>query len=241
MTTVAKRHRFEVNAMKRTREILGLALAVVMSVAVSAADAGIFIGLQQDAGPIVTVASGATPAIPVVFGGSFGEFEGVSVSGFGQPGTVLPILLQTSTLQANNAGSANAGTLTVYVTSTGNTAPLGSVQFTSGFATVSLAPGWTETLESFVDPGNGVYALTSPLGTATFNTVDSDMDVTTSDTGPGPYSVTVVYRITAPTLASSSSTAGINGTEVVPEPSSVALLGAGLSLIGLARSFRRKK
>jgi hypothetical protein len=227
--------------MKRRLQVVALAVTAVLSVAVSGADATLFIGLQQDNGPIVTVASAPTPAIPLVFAGAFGNFEGVSVSGFGEPGTVLPILLQTGTVEVNNAGPANAGTLTVYVTSTGNTAPVGSVQFTSGFATVNLAPTWTETLQSFIDPGNNIFALTTPLGSASFTTVDSHTALNTADAGAGPYSVTVVYRITAPSLASSSSTAGIAGNAVVPEPSSVALLGAGLSLIGFATSFRRKR
>src|SRR3954463_16396385 len=107
----------------------------------------------------------------------------------------------------------NAGTLTDYVTSTGNTAPLGSVQFTSGFAAVDLAQSWTETLEAYLDPANGVPTgagtpggpgLVTQLGSAFFNTVgaSADNDITNAGTGGGPYSVTAVYRIKAPTLAS---------------------------------------
>jgi hypothetical protein len=126
----------------------------------------------------MTVASGATVAVPIVFNGSFANFEGVSVSGFGQPGSFLPILLQSTSIEVNNAGSP------------------------TGFATVNLPVSWTETLEPYLDPANGVFALTSLLGTASFNTVDSETDITLADTGAGPYSLTAVYRVTAPTIES---------------------------------------
>ena len=47
--------------------------------------------MQQDAGPIVTVTSSPGSAS---FFGTFGQFEQVSVTAFGQPTTVLPTLLQ---------------------------------------------------------------------------------------------------------------------------------------------------
>ena len=125
--------------------------------------------MQQDAGPIVTTASGATPALPVFWSGSFGQFEAVYVAGFGQPGAALPNLLQAITVQNNNAGPANAGTLTIYVTSTGNIGVPGPLGFASGFATISLKNGWTETLEAYLDPNNGVYQLTTLLGSEIFN------------------------------------------------------------------------
>ena len=220
--------------MDRTASLLGVAAAAVLSLAVSAANATIFIGLQQDANPIVPVASGAAFAN---FAGPFGNFEQVAASGFGEPGTVLPILLQSSSLAANSAGAANAGTLTIYVTSTGNTAPVGSVVvFTSGFATVNLRAPWSEALASYIDPADGVFALTTPLGSAVFNAVDSDTDVNVADTGAGPYSVTLVYRYTAPSRSSASSSAGI--AAVIPEPASLALLGAALMGFGIVARRR---
>jgi hypothetical protein len=153
-----------------------------LTLAASAAHATSFIGLQQDAGPIVTVTSSPGSAS---FFGTFGQFEQVSVTAFGQPTTVLPTLLQGSGSVTNNGGAANAGMLTMYITSTGYTAPLGSLQFTSGFATVDLTQGWTETSRTFLDPGNGIFTLAMQLGSATFTTVNSEVDTVIANTGAG--------------------------------------------------------
>ena len=212
--------------------------AAALSLAAPRADATVYIGLQQDAGPVVTVASNAAGF--AFYSGAFGNFELVSVFGMGQPVTPFPLFLQDSAGAINNAGSANAGTLTIYVTSTGNTGPLGLVPFTSGFATVDLTSTWTETLQTYLDPGDGIYALTTLLGSASFAGVNSETDHVDAATGPGPFSVTSVFRFVASTYGGGTSSASITDAPPpsIPEPTTLAIRGLGLTGLGLMRRKR---
>ena len=215
--------------------ILAGVAAAALSLAVSTANADIFIGLQQNDDPIQTVASG--PGF-VIFDDPFGEFESVAVAGFGQPSTVPPTLLQVGNVSINNE-DGDAGTLTVYVTSTGNTDPLGLLEFISNLGTFELTPGWTATLETYVDPGNGVYALTTLLGSAFFTDVAFDLDTAIANAGGGPYSKTAVIRITAPTEGVARPSVSLAAT-AVPEPASLALLSAALAGLGIIARRRRR-
>src|SRR5215217_1898407 len=115
----------ELDQMGRIPSVLAVATVAALTLAAPAAKAAIFLGLQQDAGaivPVVPISSGPGFAINL---SAFGQFESVAISGFGQPLLGPPnLLIDTATL-VNIAGSENAGTLRVYVTSTGNTAVTG--------------------------------------------------------------------------------------------------------------------
>jgi hypothetical protein len=115
---------------KHRLSLPALAAAAVLALA-PFANATVFIGLQQDAGPIFPAASNALGVS--VFAGPYGEFETVVVAASGQPAVLSPLLLQGTVLVTNIAGAPDAGTLKVYITSTGNTSPDGIREVYVGF------------------------------------------------------------------------------------------------------------
>jgi hypothetical protein len=194
----------------------------------------ISIGLALNGGAITTEASGSGSA---VFAGAFGSYSVNAISGVGNPPLTGSSLLNSNSLDV--AAGVTSDVLDVYVTESNITSFTGLTDFISSFTENSLSGPWSVTESTYLDTGNGIYALTSLLGSATFTSGPlTSVESLTTDAGAGPYSITALYVIT-PNGHAGSANSTINVS--VPEPATLALFAAGLlgCAIGLSRWRRR--
>ena len=219
--------------MKMNFAIVSTAAVLAASVlAFSApANASVYIGLQEagvNGGAITNEGNGATT---FSFGGTYGTFNVNNISGTALP---LPSILDSSALDAVASG---AGTLNVFVTETGLTAPIGTPFFNSGFTLNELTAGWTVTEKTFLDSGNGTFTGAA-LGSAVFTALGAQVQFDSAATGAGPYSITEEYTIAATGAGSSNATINVSA---VPEPATWAMFLVGFGGIGfMMRNGRRK-
>ncbi|MGH8218581.1 MAG: PEP-CTERM sorting domain-containing protein [Steroidobacteraceae bacterium] len=194
----------------------------------------ITIGLGINGGAITTEASGSGNA---AFSGSFGGFAVNNVSGTGNPPLSSPVIENTNSLNVSTSGTGNV--LDVYVTEQGLTTPLGAaVDFLSSFTENlgGITAGWSVDESTYLDTGNGLFSLTTALGSQTYTSGGFNVQSTLANTGAGPYSITAEYVIT-PHSISGSDNSTINVS--VPEPATFALFGA--SLLGCALFLGRRR
>ena len=211
------------------------AFALVLVGSPASADT-VTIGLQEtgtNGGAITTEATGSGSAM--ISNIAYGTFSSVSVDGTGNPPLVGNAVLLSNTINTSTTGT---GTLNIFVTTQGNTSPTGAINFLSSFTENLITSGWTLTEKTFVDAGNGLFALTTPLSSNTFTAGGFVLANFLANVGAGPWSLTEEYIVTAVGAGNSNST--INASiSPVPIPGALPLFASGL--LGLHFLARRRK
>jgi hypothetical protein len=202
-----------INSLKVAKLFGGIALIAALTTSANAAV--VTIGLQQagvNGGAIFNAISDDGSVSLSKY--SYGSFTLDNISGTSSP-------FVTDSINGNSFNvTGSAGTLNVFITASGLTAPTSA--FFSSFTENVLSAGVTVQELTF-------YNGTTPLGSTTFSNIGTTVQTSFLDSGPGPYSITEEYIITAGSGGGSA-----NSTIVVsvPETSTWAMMILGFLGVG---------
>jgi hypothetical protein len=178
----------------------------------------------------------------IAFSGSVGNWTIDKGNGFGPPFEVLPLLLDLSSFNAETTNGHGANALTILLSVTNLTGPLGVFNFVNAAGGTSSLGTTVYTSQAFLSTSNTVFCgsgcgtpITNQLLLSGLNFSGSQSG--TGATGAGPYAVTLQITIDAngPDQTSFDSQLTQNS---IPEPATLSVLGAGL--LALGTGLRRK-
>jgi hypothetical protein len=233
-------HRFNATGANMKKLLLASALAFAPA---SAHAVTIYLGVG-DQGSVVTLASGEGTAS--VSGAVVGGFT-INLSGTGSPPSTPPVSGDVLLGGNIDVRASGGGSVNIWISSTGNTSPIdtspiGSESFLSSFTQNLLTAGWTVEALTGAAQSNTAFSTQNILSRTIFTTSDPPdvMGFGYAFVTRAPYSLTELWKITAPSAGETNNTTDI----AVPGP----IVGAGLpglvtmllGLFGLNR-YRRKR
>lgn len=189
-----------------------------------------------------TVISNSGSGGDITFLGTLGGFSFDLDSGQAFPGTTLPTLMNTTTI---NTESAGAGTLTITFSQTGYTGLAGVLtESASDTYTANTPNGSTANFSGYTDSSDTLNAPTTLIGTVLSST-DTSSPLSQSDSATGNYSNpndhgSITEVITLGFSGSGTIDTGFTISNVaVPEPASIVFLGT--MVLGLTGLIRKKQ
>jgi len=155
-------------------------------------------------------------------------------------GTGAPVLGPATidlNFNATNTAVGSTQSLEIYFSQTGNNVPGASSMTIGG----TMAGGQSITYTAYTDLADNFFATTNIIGTLSF--VSSPFSGATGGNAPtdASYSLTQKVVITQLTASNGKAQATGDATLSVPEPSSILLLGTGLTAFGIRRRATRNR
>lgn len=204
-----------------TNKLFALAAAAALAtVPIMTAQADVAIGIDTGSGITTVASSSGTTAS---YSGSQGTFS-FNLIGVGGP---TPNPLDSTAFDVSSSGGSHE--LKVWV-SANDASPKQAGLLKSALTSNLLPSGWSATISTYASASNKLFDTATPLASYVFSSIKT-FDLITPFVPSGPWSVTTLYDITSFSKDTALLTAAVRSFPV-PEPGSLALLGA--TLLGFA-------